>query len=122
MEGPLGAADDEVPPRTPSTSIALDFTVAMALGYSSTASMLSTSSSFAWAACCERVDRLRLAEHADHQVDDVAAQLEHDAAAILRHCWRLGGRNDLAHHGVDLEQLAQPAPVEHLPQSTTAGL
>ena len=59
--------------------------MAIAPGYSNTASMLSRSVSSSFEECrAKGGDLRRLAQHADDQVDDVAAQLEHDPAAILR--------------------------------------
>ena len=58
----------------------------------------------------------------DDEVDDVAAQLEHDPAAILGQCFPLVGPDDLAHHRVDLEDLAEPPTPEDVAQQHHGGV
>jgi hypothetical protein len=67
------------------------------------------------AALREGGDFLRLAEDTDDQVDQVAAELKHDAAGILGQPLPLIRGNALAHHCLDLEGLPQPAVGQELP-------
>ena len=68
------------------------------------------------------VNVVGLAQDADHQVDHVAAQLEHDAAGIFGQPLRSASADDLAHDRMDLEHIAEPALLEELPQDDDAGL
>ena len=53
-------------------------------------------------------NRIGNAEHADHQVDQMATQLEHHAATENGESLSLARRNNLAHHRVHLEGFAKP--------------
>ena len=56
------------------------------------------------------------AQHAYHQIDDVAAEFEHDPAAIIGQSRAACRRDDFAHHGMDFVRLAEPSAFEQIAQ------